>query len=387
MARRLLKHPVVRSFVLLLSLALLLASGCKSGLISVRDGDAGVGDGSGPSAQAFFEDRVEGMLDDRCGGCHGAGRSAPDFLRPDPDVRTTLLGYPALLDLASPGDSRLVTKGEHTGPALSASQESDVVRWIALEAAEGTMVTPTERELATAPVEVREGFNNLPLDALGMPASSIIFVATRVGDGVFLDGVQIATGPMGARLDHPVFVTWIEGAPHPDPVDRFAGLTLTVEPNSTASFDTGTVILTDLPEGALLSVHFTAAGPMTTPVVPGTDAGVGGPAPSGCTELDAFRENAVGPLTTFCLRCHGGGNASATASIDMSDVDATGDAALRNGCNQILGRISPDMPSASGLFTQPDPSSTSGHDFRFGTTGELENFRSSILAWFSAEVP
>lgn len=380
----------MRHLTSFLVLTALCAPGCKSGLISVRPegGDAGApSDASGPSAEAFFESRVEGMLDDRCGGCHGAGRSAPDFLRPDPDVRTTLLGYPALIDLDSPDDSRLVVKGEHTGPAFTTSQAADVVRWISLEAAEGTMVTPTERELATTPIAVREGFNNLPLDSLGMPASSIIFVASRVGDGVFLDGVQIAAGPMGARLEHPVFVTWTEGTPHPDPVDRFAGLTLEVEPNSSASFDTGTVIITDLPEGALLSIHFAEAGPMTTPVMPGADAGMGGSPTGGCTELAAFRANAVGPLTTYCTRCHGGGNPAATGSIDMSDVDATGDAALLMGCNQILGRISPTMPSASGLFTQPDPASTSGHDFRFGTTRELETFRTSILAWFSMEAP
>jgi hypothetical protein len=382
----------VRTITALASLLLLAISGtgCKSGLISVRaDQDAGTGgpsDGGGPMAEAYFESRVAGMLDDRCGGCHGAGRSAPDFLRPDPDVRTTLLGYPALIDLSSPRTSRLLVKGEHSGPAFTTTQARDVQSWIELEAAEGTMVTPTERELATNPVEIREGFNNLPLDSLGMPASSIHFVASRVGDGVFLDGVQIAAGPMGARLEHPVFVTWIEGTPHPDPVDRFASLTLEVEPNSSADFDTGTVIITDLPAGALLSIHFTVAGPMTMVVAPGTDAGMGS-TPTGCAELGAFRTSAVPPLTTYCTRCHDGSNASATASMDMSLVDATGDAQLLMACNQILGRISPEAPSASGLFTQPDPASTSGHDFRFGTTRELETFRTSILAWFSMEAP
>ena len=33
-------------------------------------------------------------------------------------------------------------------------------------------------------------------------------------------------------------------------------------------------------------------------------------------------------------------------------------------------------------ITQPDPEGASGHPFRFATTGELNGFRSSILAWF-----
>jgi hypothetical protein len=71
----------------------------------------------------------------------------------------------------------------------------------------------------------------------------------------------------------------------------------------------------------------------------------------------------------------------------MSDVSSADDATALMGCNQILGRISADSPSASGLFTQPDPEGASGHPFRFATTGELNGFRSSILAWFEMETP
>jgi hypothetical protein len=355
-------------------------------------GDAGpAGDApmmGGGDPEAFFADNVEAMLERRCGGCHGAGRSAPDFLRPDPDVRTTLLGYPALVDLESPRTSRLLTKGEHSGPAFTTSEASTVLSWLELEASSGT--TPPDRELATSPVVVREGFNQIPLDALGMPASSIHFVASRVGSGLFLDSVQLAAGPMGARLEHPVFVTWIDGEPNPDPVDRFAGMTITVEPNSSSPFDSGTLSLTSHPEGALLSIHFDAAGPtMGGGGGTGTDAGTTdagtGPSPDGCMELEAFRDNAVPALTASCTRCHGGGNASATSGMDMRGIGSDTDATALMGCNQILGRISPTSPSTSGLFTQPAPGS--GHPFTFGTTGELERFRGAVLTWFEMEAP
>lgn len=385
-------RPLTPLGLLLLSLSAVGSAGCHSGVISLHgSGDAGaLGDGSveaGPSAQRFFETSVEGMLAMRCGGCHGAARSAPDFLRPDPDVRTTLLAYPALIDLTSPRTSRLLTKGEHSGPSLTTS-EADLVRtWIELEAAEGTMVTPMDRELATTPVEVREGFNQLPLDVIGLPATSLHFVATRVGDGMFLDSVQLSTGPMGARLEHPVFVTWIDAVPHPDPVDRFSGMTLEVEPNTSASFDTGTVVITEMPAGALLSVHFTTASPITMAVTPGTDAGMPMPPSDGCTQLEAFRASAVPPLRTYCTRCHGGGNASATGSMDMTDVTSSDDATALDGCNQVLGRISAAAPSSSGLFTQPDPEGGSTHAFHFGTSRELDTFRTSLLAWFEMEAP
>ncbi len=397
MARRVRTRLLVRTLTrLALLLALAVASaGCHSGVISLHgiegtDGGA-VGDAiadAGPSAEHFFTTQVQPTLETRCGGCHGAARSAPDFLRPDPDVRTALLAYPALIDLTSPRTSRILTKGDHSGPAL-ATAEADAVRtWIELEAAEGTMVTPVERELATTPVEIHEGFNQLPLDVIGLPATSLHFVAARVGDGMFLDSVQLSTGPMGAVLAHPVFVAWIEGVPHPDPVDRFAGLMLEVDPNSSASFDTGTVVLTDMPAGALLSVHFTIASPMTTPTMPGVDGGVPMPPPSsGCSQLAAFRTSAVPSLRTYCTRCHGGGNPSATGSMDMSDIGATADATAMLGCNQILGRISATAPSTSGLFTQPDPAGGSTHAFHFGTSRELDTFRTSLLTWFEMEAP
>jgi cytochrome c553 len=400
-------QPVVLTLgASLLGASLLGAStaGCRANLLSM--GSGAMSD-AGPMSDAvvvpeevdpvaFFEDEVESTLVLRCGGCHGAGRSAPDFLRPDPDVRTTLLAYPALIDLESPRTSRLLVKGEHAGPALRSAEAAAVLTWLEAEAEAGTMVDTTEREIATAPVEVREGFNNIPLDSLGMPASSIHFVASRVGDGLFLDSVQLAAGPMGARVEHPVFVTWIDTAPHPDPVDRFAELMVEVEPNRSATFDSGTVVITDYPDGALLSIHFDAAGPLMGGTMPGVrDAGVGdagadaggGASPEGCSQLEAFRENAVPELRTYCVRCHGGRNASATASMDMSDVGSLDDTEALSGCNQILGRISVDAPSASGLFTQPDPDGASGHPFAFATTGELDGFRSSILAWFEMETP
>jgi cytochrome c553 len=340
------------------------------------------------SAETLFSTQVEPMLATRCGGCHTTGRIGPDFLRPEPDVRTMLLSFPALIDLDAPASSRLLTKGEHDGPAFRPAEAEVVRRWIEREAEEGTEPgAPAPRELATVPVAVGEGFNALSLEPLGLPGASLFFVAERVGGGILLDDVRVAAGPAGARLSHPVFVSWVSGAPRPDPIDRFAGLELEVEPNRSVRFDSGTVVLTDFPAGSLLSVHFDAVGPLSGGATPGADGGVPMPGASGCAQLTAFRDLVTPALTRSCTRCHGGGNASATGALDMSRVAAAGDADLRLGCNQILGRISPMAPSSSGLFVQPDPAAGTTHPFTFGTTAELNNFRRDVLAWFEMETP
>jgi hypothetical protein len=363
-------------------------AGCHSGVISVRQtGDSGPPVDGSVAAAMFFSTRVEPMLAGRCGGCHLPGRTGPDFLRGSPDVRTTLLEYPALVDLESPRTSRLLTKGEHDGPALPAGDAELVRTWIEMEAAEGTHTMPRPRELATTPAGITPGFNVLALDGLGVDGTVIHFVATRVGGGMFLDGMEIVAGPTGAHLEHPVLVTWYDGMATPDPIDRFSTLDVDVPPNSTVSFDSGTVALTDFPEFALLSIHFDVVEPVTM-VMPDEDAGMPMPMPSdGCTQLDAFRAMASPALGANCTRCHGGANAQATAAVDMTRVRATSDAELLLGCNQILGRISTSAPSSSGLFIQPDPAAGGTHPFKFGTTTEMNNFRSQILGWFEMETP
>ena len=133
-------------------------------------------------------------------------------------------------------------------------------------------------------------------------------------------------------------------------------------------------------------MHFDELEPLTGTTPGGTDGGVP-EMPGGCAQLDAFRASAQPQLTTYGTRCHAGGNASAPAGMDMTRVAASDDETLLLGCNQVLGRISPTSPSASGLFTQPDPATGGGHDFKFGTTGELERFRADVLAWFEMEAP
>lgn len=118
----------------------------------------------------------------------------------------------------------------------------------------------------------------------------------------------------------------------------------------------------------------------------GTDGGMPLPTTDGCTEVDGFVAAARPPLTAYCTRCHGGGNARATAAFDLAMLGMEGSStAMTRSCNEVLGRINPAAPSASGIFIQPDPAEDNGHPFKFGSTRELTDFRNAILGWFETE--
>ncbi|MBM4374704.1 MAG: hypothetical protein FJ095_06440 [Deltaproteobacteria bacterium] len=64
-----------------------------------------------------------------------------------------LVAHPGVVAL--PADSALVLKGEHTGPALTATQRTLVEAWLALEAKERGLDEPPEDE-PTVPAKTTE---------------------------------------------------------------------------------------------------------------------------------------------------------------------------------------------------------------------------------------
>jgi len=84
------------------------------------------------NADQVWRNKILPMLDANCMACHAS--QEPSFLAGDTpwEVRDTLLGS-GLVDIAEPTMSRMLTKGAHSGPALTASQASDILEWLLLE--------------------------------------------------------------------------------------------------------------------------------------------------------------------------------------------------------------------------------------------------------------
>lgn len=373
--------------------------GCNAATLEMQPGetyDAGIMvSDAAPDAEAdvdpaaVYAATIAPLLENRCGACHEADRTGPAFLA-SPSYET-LLGYPALVDLRDPAASRLLTKGAHAGPAWPASEAELVRDWIRMEAAR-TDPGEDEEDVADGATDARDivpGLNVIELieAAPELEGARLTFVATRTAAGVFLAELKVYAGEAGVRLRHPVLVTYRDGLPEPDPVDRFNGIEVSVGAFESAPIGSGSVSLVAFPDDAQLGFVFGSIG----------RNGGGGDDPEdpedpmaptdGCRAVGAFTAEARPQLSAFCSSCHAGGNATATSALDMTGVGSAEDAAAqRRACGQVLGVINPADPTASSVWRAPDRASDlTGHDFKFPTTTQLDDFRAALSRWLSME--
>src|ERR1041385_8776638 len=128
------------------------------------------------------------VLERDCAGCHRGG-GAVDFLAGNDvlAVRATILAFqPPVIDLETPTNSRVLTKGLHEGPQLGAQDTSDILVWIQAEreqaGIEAALEPPQFRPLmCVAPADSGDPTlcprNVLTLDGVAMPGSTLGFIA------------------------------------------------------------------------------------------------------------------------------------------------------------------------------------------------------------------
>jgi cytochrome c553 len=337
------------------ALILLLTSGCPDGSItSSSEPDAGADPAA--AARAAFDADVAPLLTSFCGACHVA--APPAFMAPDPDMYATVMAWPGLIDLDTPSASRLLVKGAHAGPAWTADQLPTIQAWIQLEA---DAREPGEDDNAeTAAFDPIVGINTIDLEQLGLPGATISFRLEKLQVGFYISELMANAGTDGLHLIHPLFVSWIDGTPTPDPVDRFAGIELDIAPETSAMIGGGTAVMVDLPPTAQLSLHFESAAAANGS---GGGGGDGGGGLGGCKDVAAFTANARPALSASCASCHAGGNAAATNATDLSRIDDLSPEGQAIACAQTLSRVSLAAPDNSGIFLAPDPNSGAGHPF------------------------
>ena len=333
------------------------------------------------AARAAFDGQVMPLLDSNCRVCHAIEPNV-DFMKPDPDIYTRMVMWPALVNTNEPTQSKLLTKGAHTGPAFTPEQSSTVLEWINLEkvAAGGELAT-----VELDPFQPIAGVNTIDLGPIGLTGSTLTFRLEQLSVGIYLSEIMITAGPDGAHVVHPLFVTWVDGAATPDPIDRFSTIDLAVGAGLSGMIGGGTAVFVDVPPTAMLSVHFReveASGEGGA----GGGGGGGGGGEGGCAALAEFTASAQPVLSARCVSCHAGSNAMATQATDMTKVNDTSPEGQAAACGQILSRVNLADPPQSAIFIAPDPDSGAGHPFKFGgDAGAFGDFRDALTVWINQE--
>lgn len=387
----LLRHlPMVRLSVG--AVALLALAACN-GLIEGGDGSLTP---EQKAAMSAWTNKAYPHLQQQCVGCHSGSEADIAFLAGGtaPATRDTLLNSSLqVINLDAPESSRLLTKGPHAGPGLTAVESSDILEWIQAERdAAGVMPDQGLQTGKFTPLLCTGGnpgdptcpINHVALDGVGLPGATIDLVAQALSEDLYVTDLKVTASVDGVYLEHPLFVSWPADPTQPetpDTLDRFFNVKMDEMPMATDPIGGGTAAFVGFTPTNQVSIHFKA---ISKYVADGTTGGTTGP--SGCRQLASFKTNAQGPLNTNCASCHAGADANAKAAMDLTGIGATDDTTLQGVCNQVRTRINFQDTNSSSFYIAPDPGQVTNHPFKFGgSAANFSNFKSAIDPWVQAE--
>jgi len=393
----LLRHlPMVRLSVGALAATLLMGfMGC-SGLIDGGDDNISAEE---KVARQLFISKAKPVFDTTCVQCHSGSDPSVAFLQgANPmEVRAGLIGSD-YINLEAPQSSRILTKGAHSGPALLASQASDLLEWLAAERDAAGVAGGVDTGLETPPFTPLKCTGGVPGDATcpityvdltplveGWGGAQIKFVAQALSQDLYVTNLALVGGPEGVYLEHPLFVSRPPNAdPIPDTLDRFFNVKMNLKAGAMPEpISGGTAAFINFDPNNPISIHFKVVDRYRE------DMGGGGGmmTASGCKALAQFKTNAKPALQTNCGGCHANaGNANARGAMDLVGIAATDDATLQNVCNQARTRINFQDTNASGFYIAPNPSQATNHPFKFaGVQANFDTFKAAVDIWVQAE--
>jgi mono/diheme cytochrome c family protein len=354
----------VLPFAAALSIAVVGAVACgpNGGNILGGDNDNGGGDGGGgwstsasgeggpqaAAAQQLFE-LVEPQLVAQCGGCHqtGGGLGAPTWLA-GPNDYASVKAFPGII-VADPTSSLLeqsqsqLPGGNHPVPTLTVDSAdggvfTEVNTWLTAEAA-----LLAEVPLASSnTVDPATGSVDLSNAATGLSGAKITFTATQQGDLlVFQNVVLVAPTASGIHIISPIFAQMPASGPEVDNTD-YSTVDMEVAMGDSAQITPVFYFVAWTP-GSQLKIEFQTIAAAT---VAGADAG----SATTCTDLTDFQNSAAVSMKANCVSCHGGNNATATSSMDLT-AHNTNDYAT--ACTQARTQVNTTTPAQSNVLLAP----------------------------------
>ncbi len=389
----LLKHlPMVRLSVG--ALAALALMGC-SGLIDGGDEDVTPEE---QAARQLYLTKAKPVFDTTCASCHSGSDPTVAFLQgANPlEQRATLLAS-NVVNLEAAQSSRILTKGAHSGPALLASQASDLLEWISAERDAAGVTGGGDTGLETAPFTPvlctggNPGDPTCPItyvDISGLvpdwAGAKIKFVAQPLSQDLYMTNLALEGGAEGVYIEHPLFVSWpVEGDPIPDTLDRFFNVKMNMMAGEMPQpISGGTAAFINFSPNNQLTIHFKIVDRYRP-----DDGGMGGgTGAAGCKALAQFTANARTPLQNSCGSCHAAANnGNARGAMDLTGIGDMNDETLQNVCNQVRTRINFQDTNASGFYIAPNPAMGTNHPFKFGTQAQFDGFKAAVDVWVQAE--
>jgi len=381
------------------ALAALALSAC-SGLIPGSDDSTLTPEQT--AARNAYVNQAKPHLDTYCLSCHAGSDPSVAFLAGADAMaqRTSLLEFdPQVVNLEAASSSRLLTKGAHSGPALTAQQSGDILAWIAAErdaAGVGELDTGLETAAFTpllctsgSPGDATCPYNYVDIGGLveGWAGAQIRFVAQPLSQDLYLTNLALQGGPEGVYLEHPLFVSWpaAGGDPIPDTLDRFFNVKLNMMPGAMPEpIGGGTAAFINFTPTNQITIHFKVVD-RYRPDGMGSGSGSGSGA-SGCKQLASFKTNARAPLQTSCGGCHAAANnGNARGAMDITGIASTDDAILQGVCNQARTRINFTDTNNSGFYIAPNPAQATNHPFKFPAQTNFDAFKAAVDIWVQAE--
>lgn len=213
-----------------------VALGCTTEVpTEVETPDAGGDEEIETLLRAHFERDVLPTIQGAfCQGCHANADTAPPFLTTDsehPTIYDQVVEWnqgtsTPLVNLDSPGDSLLLTKGAHEGTRWWTDDERQTIApWLVAE----SDYSRIRDQIATDALAVPYGEVVIDLEEAGVeqaPGATIRFIYSRQSSVLRFEELEIVAGPGGLQVTDPVIVPVVDNLPYVDPTFVPGGTTI-----------------------------------------------------------------------------------------------------------------------------------------------------------------
>ncbi len=281
----------------------------------------------------------------KCGGaCHvdGTTLGAPKWLA-GPNDYTTIKAYPGIV-VSDVYSSKLENRPANHPAACLIDPGNET-----LLAAVTTWLTAEASALAAIPlpssttVDPSTGSVDLSGAGTGINGAKITFTATQQGDLLRFSNVMlVAPSTTAVHIVSPIFAQIPATGPEVDNTD-FSTSDLTANTGASAQISPVFYFPAWTP-GSKLKIEFQKIEATTS------TGGDGGTQTTTCKDLTDFQNSAAVSMKANCTSCHGGGNAQATSSMDLSALNSND---YSTACTQARTQVNTTTLAQSNVLLAP----------------------------------